>query len=186
MAETNTAPGHNAATGAHTEVHGKASFPPFEKENFPSQLVSFGVAFVLLYVIVSRLALPRVGSVIAARQNAIDSDLAAAAKLKDESNSALAAYEADLASARAKAQTIGSEIREKLHAEADAERKSLEERLTAQLATAEKTIATTRQTAMGNVHSIAADAASAIVQRLTGATPDGAALDSAVGASLKG
>ena len=54
------------------------------------------------------------------------------------------------------------------------------------LADAEKTIASTRETAMSNVRGIAADAAAAIVQRLTGVLPDGASLDSAVDASLKG
>ena len=62
----------------------------------------------------------------------------------------------------------------------------LEDRLAVKLADAEKSIATTRSTAMGNVRSIAADAASAIVQRLSGVTPDAAAIDRAVDASLKG
>jgi len=68
----------------------------------------------------------------------------------------------------------------------EAERKSLEDRLAAKLADAEKTIAATRSTAMSNVRGIAADAASAIVQRLTGSSPDGKALEAAVDASLKG
>jgi len=58
--------------------------------------------------------------------------------------------------------------------------------LSVKLADAEKTIASTRSAAMSNVRGIAADAASAIVQRLTGAAPDGKAVDSAVEASLKG
>ena len=66
------------------------------------------------------------------------------------------------------------------------ERKKLEDQLSAKLAQAEKTIAATRETAMGNVRGIAADAASAIVQRLTGVLPDSKAVSSAVDASLKG
>ncbi len=54
------------------------------------------------------------------------------------------------------------------------------------LAEAEKTIATTRKAAMSNVNNIAADAASAIVQRLTGVAPDAKVVASAVDASLKG
>ena len=184
------AEGHGEAKGtvAHTEAEGghKAPFPPFEKSTFASQLVSIVIAFVALYLIVSRIALPRVGSVIDARQNAIDGDLAAAQRLKDESDSALKSYESELAAARARAQAISTETRDKLNAASEAERKTLEEQLSLKLADAEKTIASTRESAMSNVRGIAADAAAAIVQRLTGMAPDGKSVDSAVDASLKG
>jgi F-type H+-transporting ATPase subunit b len=181
---------HGNAKGAtaHTEADGghKAPFPPFQKDTFASQLVSLLVAFVALYLIVSRIALPRVGSLLDARQNAIEGDLAAAQKLKDDSDNALKAYESELAAARSRAQAIGSETREKLNAASEAERKTLEGKLSAKLAEAEKTIAATREGAMRNVRGIAADAASAIVQRLTGVVPDGKAVETAVDRSLKG
>ncbi len=184
MAESH---GNAKGTTAHTEAdaHGRA-FPPFEKDTFASQLVSLVVAFVALYLIVSRIALPRVGGLIDERQNKIEGDLAAAQKLKDESDDALKAYESELASARARAQAIGTETREKLNAASEAERKTLEDRLSAKLAEAEKTIAATREKAMGNVRGIAADAATAIVQRLSGVKPDRRSVNSAVDASLKG
>ena len=188
MAESHGTPTKGQKTGAHTAADGGhgGAFPPFESSTFASQLVSLVIAFVALYVIVSRFALPRVGGVIDARHNAIEADLAAAQKLKDESDAALKAYEADLASARSRAQAIGNETREKLNAAAEAERKTLEDQLTTKLAAAEKQIAATRATAMSNVRGIAADAAGAIVQRLTGVLPDGKTVSSAVDATLKG
>ena len=185
MAESH---GDAKGTTAHTEADGghKAPFPPFQKDTFASQLVSLVIAFVALYLIVSRIALPRVGGLLDARQNAIEGDLAAAQKLKDESDSALKAYESELAAARSRAQAISNETREKLNAAAEAQRKTLEDQLSVKLADAEKTIASTREAAMSNVRGIAADAAAAIVQRLTGIMPDGKAVDSAVDASLKG
>ena len=172
---------HTAAEGGH-----KAPFPPFQKDTFASQLVSLAIAFVALYLIVSRIALPRVGSLLDERQNKIEGDLADAQKLKDESDGALKAYESELAAARSRAQAISAETREKLNAASEAERKTLEERLSVKLADAEKTIAATRETAMSNVRGIAADAAAAIVQRLTGVLPDGTSVNRAVDASLKG
>jgi F-type H+-transporting ATPase subunit b len=181
---------HGNAKGAtaHTEADGghKAPFPPFQKDTFASQLVSLLIAFVALYLIVSRIALPRVGKTIDDRQNAIEGDLTTAQKLKDESASALKAYESELAAARARAHAISAETREKLNAAAEAERKTLEERLSVKLTEAEKTIAATRTKAMGNVRGIAAEAAAAIVQRLTGVLPDGKSVKKAVDASLKG
>ena len=174
-------------TTAHTEAPAeKHEFPPFQKDTFASQLVSLLIAFVALYLIVSRIALPRVGDVIDARQKAIDGDLADAQKLKDQSDAALKSYENELASARSRAQAISTDTREKLNAASDAERKTLEERLSVKLADAEKTIASTRATAMGNVRGIATDAAAAIVQRLAGVQPDAQSVNSAVDASLKG
>jgi F-type H+-transporting ATPase subunit b len=188
VAESHGTPTKGQKTGAHTEANGGhgGGFPPFESSTYASQLVSLVIAFVALYVIVSRFALPRVGGVIDARQNAIEGDLAAAQKLKDESDAALKAYESDLASARSRAQAIGNETREKLNAASEAERKKLEDQLAAKLAEAEKTIAKTREAAMSNVRGIAADAAGAIVQRLTGVLPDSKVVNSAVDASLKG
>ena len=184
MAESH---GNASGTTAHTEAdaHGRA-FPPFQKDTFASQLVSLLIAFVALYLIVSRIALPRVGSVIDERQNKIEGDLADAQKLKDQSDSALKAYENELAAARSRAQAIGAETREKLNSASEAERKTLEDQLSVKLVEAEKTIASTREAAMGNVRGIAADAAAAIVQQLTGVLPDGKSVDSAVAASLKG
>jgi F-type H+-transporting ATPase subunit b len=180
--------GNPKGATAHTEADGghKAPFPPFQKDTFASQLVSLVIAFVALYLIVSRIALPRVGGLLDARQKAIEGDLAAAQKLKDESDSALKAYESELAAARSRAQAISTETREKLNAAAEAQRKTLEDQLSVKLADAEKTIASTREAAMSNVRGIAAEAAAAIVQRLTGIMPDGKAVDSAVDASLKG
>jgi F-type H+-transporting ATPase subunit b len=193
MAESSMAESHGAAqesggqSGAHTEADGgNGGFPPFDSSTFASQLVSLVIAFVALYLIVSRIALPRVGSVIDARQNAIEGDLAAAQKLKDESEAALKAYESELAAARTRAQAIGAETREKLNAASEAERKSLEGKLSQKLADAEKTIAATRTNAMSNVRGIAADAAIAIVQRLTGIAPDKRTVNKAVDATLKG
>lgn len=180
-----TEKGHATGTTAHTESSGKAAFPPFEKDTFASQLVSFAIAFGLLYFIVSKFALPRVGALISTREGIIEGDLSEAQKLKDESDEALKAYETELTAARARAQAIGTETRDKLSAKSEAERKALEADLAGKLADAEKTIAAMREKAMGNVKSIAADATSAIVERLTGAAPDAKSVDSAVNASLK-
>jgi len=184
------AEGHGDVKGQNTKSHteangGHGGFPPFDPSTFPSQLVSLVIIFVALYLIVSRIALPRVGAVIDARQNKIEGDLAEAQKLRDESETALKAYESDLAAARSRAQAIGAETRGKLNAASEAERRQLDNKLAGRLADAEKTIAATRATAMGNVRGIAAEAASAIVERLTGKAPDSKAVATAVDASLK-
>jgi F-type H+-transporting ATPase subunit b len=161
-------------------------FPPFDAHTFPSQLLWLAIAFVLLYVLMSKVALPRIGSIIEDRQTRIDNDLAEAQKSKEETEAAIASYEASLTSARAKAQTIATETRDKVNAEADAQRKTIESQLTDRLTAAEKQIADTKAQALSNVRTIAVDAASAIVARLSGAEPSAKDVESAVDASLKG
>jgi F-type H+-transporting ATPase subunit b len=82
------------ATNAHSEAPGgaKAPFPPLQAENFPSQLFWLAICFIALYVLMSRLGLPRVGGIIAARSATIENDLGEANRLKQETESAIAAY----------------------------------------------------------------------------------------------
>jgi F-type H+-transporting ATPase subunit b len=174
------------ATEAHTEhPGGKPQFPPFNKETFPSQLVWFVVFFVALYVIISKLAIPRIGGIVEARRGRIEGDLAEANALKGQSDAALSAYEKSLADARGRAQTLANETRDSLNAEAEVARKRLEGELNTKLAAAEQTITATKTAAMANVHGIAVDTASAIVQRLIGTQPAGGAVEAAVADALK-
>ena len=170
---------HTAST-EHPAQGGHGAFPPFQSETFVSQLVWLTIAFVLLYVLMAKLALPRVASIIENRQKRIEDDLADASRLKGESDAAVAAYEKALADARNRAQAIANETRERQAAEAEARRKTLENELNTKLAEAEKTIATTKQAAMGNVRGIAEDATRAIVERLIGQAPNEKAVAAAV------
>jgi F-type H+-transporting ATPase subunit b len=178
-----------AESTAHTEVPGgpggHPAFPPFQRETFASQLVWLTISFALLYVLMSKIALPRVGGILAAREKRIADDLAAANGFKAKSDAANAAYEKALADARARAQSIAAETRDKQTAEAEATNKRLEAELHERLAAAERSITATRTAAMGNVGTIATDTASAIVERLIGAAPADHEVRAAVGEVLK-
>jgi F-type H+-transporting ATPase subunit b len=175
-------------TLATTQAPGgaKPPFPPFNPETFASQIFWFAITFVLLYLLMSRVALPRVGTILSERSDRISGDLADAQKAKDDTDAAIAGYESKLADARANAQALAAKTRDQLMAEADERRKTLEGKLTERLHEAEKTIAQTKNTAMANVKSIAADAASEIVERLIGTKPDTKAVTDAVEKSMKG
>jgi F-type H+-transporting ATPase subunit b len=176
-----------ATTTAHTEQPAghKEPFPPFNGQTFASQLVWLVITFVFLYVMMSKVALPRIGAIIDNRQKHIDDDLADAQKFKSESDAAIASYEKALADARNRAQGIANEMRDKQNAAAEVSRKTLEEQLNGKLAEAEKTIAATKKAAMANVSAIAQDAATAIVQRLTGTAPSEKDVASAVAGAIK-
>jgi len=164
--------------------HG-GKFPPFESHTFASQVLWLAIVFIALYWLMSRVALPRIGSILEARRAQIAGDLAEAQRLKDQSDAAIAAYEKALAEARARAQALANETREKEAAAAEVRRKTLEAELNTKIAEAEKSIAVTRSSAMANVRGIAAEAASAIVERLVGVAPAGQEVANAVGDALK-
>ena len=173
-------------TSAHTAVPGEHKvFPPFAKETFASQLAWLALTFVLLYVLMAKVALPRIGGIFAARAKRIADDLAEAQRLRGDAEAALADYQKALADARNRAQTMAGETRAALNAEADKRRKALEEALNVKLADAERTIEATTAAAMANVRGIAVEAAGAIVERLIGATPAPAAVEAAVDSALK-
>ena len=180
MAETHTTSIEHVPAGEH-----KGGFPPFQSQTFASQLVWLVIAFVLLYVLMAKLALPRVGAIIESRQKRIDDDIAEAGTLKAQSDEAVAAYEKALADARARAQAIANETRDSQAAAAEVRRKTLEDELNVKLAEAEKTIAGTKQAAMSNVRGIAEDATRAIVERLIGLAPSDNAVTDAVAEALK-
>jgi F-type H+-transporting ATPase subunit b len=176
---------HSTSTEASPPSEHGGGFPPFQKDTFASQLLWLAVFFIALYLIASKLALPRVGSIIADRRSRIAGDLAEAARMKDAADQAIATYEKALADARARAQAIAAQTHERLNAGAEASRKALEAKLHTRLAESERTIAATRAAAMANVSSIAEEAAAAIVARLTGSAPSPAAVTSAVQAAIK-
>jgi F-type H+-transporting ATPase subunit b len=180
------------ATQAHTEqphggsAHGGGGFPPFQPDTFGSQLLWLALTFGALYLLMSRIALPRIGSILEERRDRIESDLSEANKLKGQTEAAIASYEKALADARARAQAIAGETRDQLQAESDASRRQLEAALGQRLAAAEAQIAATKATAMANVEGIATEAAAGIVERLVGAAPASGAVKDAVAAALKG
>jgi len=160
-------------------------FPPFEKETFASQALWLVITFVALYLLMSRIALPRIGAILETRKAHIDRDVAEANRLKGESDAAIAAYEKALADARARAQTLANETRERHAAEAEAARKALDAELNARIAAAEKVIAEKTSMAMTNVRGIAADTAAALIERLIGTAPAAKDIDAAVADVLK-
>jgi F-type H+-transporting ATPase subunit b len=156
----------------HTEVpEGHGGFPPFDKTTFPSQLLWLSVIFVLLYVLMARVALPRIASILQDRRKHVDDDLAEAQRFKEQSDAVIAAREQALADARAHAQTIINTKLQQHAAEAKESRTRFEEQLRKRLATAEQSIAERSSAAMANVEAIAADSVVAIVERLIGKTP---------------
>ena len=155
--------------------------PQLEVSTFLPQLVWLAITFCLLYVLMARIGLPRVGGAIDARRGRIDGDLARAAQLKSEAEAAMAAYQQTLASARAEAQAAVKQTTDRLAAEAAERQRQLGETLAQHTAAAEQQIAAAKQRALANMHDIAVDVGRSIAEKVTGSVPDAESLEAAVG-----
>lgn len=167
----------------HAASHG--GMPQFNVQSFAPQLIWLAITFVALYVILSRLILPRIGGAIEARQGRISGDLDEAARLKRETEDAVSAYEHALAEARVRAHAIATEQRATLTAEIEARNAELDQQLSRQTEEAEARIGRMREQALANVQDIAVDAALAIVEKLIGESADDGAVRNAVLSRLR-
>ncbi len=176
--------GEAASTTAGTEAHGggheSGVFPPLDQSTFPSQIFWLVIFFAALYFLMSRFALPRIGAIIENRQAKIDGDLSKAQALKDETETAVKAYEKALTDARARAGDIARETRAATAKDVDAEQHKLDAALAAKIAGAEATIAKSKAKALESVEDIAGESAAEIVAALTGAKVTKAALAKAL------
>jgi F-type H+-transporting ATPase subunit b len=164
----------------------KAAFPPFQAETYASQLFWLILVFGFIYWLMAKVVVPRMSGILADRAARISSDLDGAALAKAKAEEAGHAYEKALVEARDKAQSLAQQTREKSSAAQSERSKALEAELSAKVAKAEADITRMKDKAMGNVAGIAADAASAIVERLLGTAPTKSAVADAVKSVTKG
>ncbi|HEV2573441.1 MAG TPA: ATP F0F1 synthase subunit B [Beijerinckiaceae bacterium] len=165
---------------------GEAVFPPFDPTWFASQLIWLAITFGLLYWLMSRVALPRVAEILKTREDRIAGDLKSASDMQKQADDAAVAYEKALSDAKGNAQTTVQQMRDKLNAQIESDRKTLEAGLNDKLAAAEAQIASTKAQAMGSVAGIATDTAGEIIKHITGKGADAAAIARAVAAEKIG
>ena len=159
--------------------------PQLEPLDWAPQLIWLVVTFGILYVLMLKVALPRIGSVLDMRRAHIARDIETAETLRRETEEAIAAYEQAIAEAKQKAQNIAQEGRAKLNEEIAAERAKLDRELAAKSKEAEARIDEAKASALKEVNKVAADVAADIVQRLIGVAPSGPELAKAVEAARK-
>ncbi len=166
-------------TLAHGGAHEGGSFPPFEQTNWAPQFVWLVLIFGALYLLMSRLALPRVANILTTRETTINADLDAARSTQAKAQIAAKHNDATLAAKKDEAQAIGREAQAKAAAEGAAHRAAAEQKLAQAISAAEHRIAAEKAEKMKHVESVAKEAAAAIIAKLTGAEADAASIDAA-------
>jgi F-type H+-transporting ATPase subunit b len=142
--------------------------PQLDPDTFAPQLIWLAITFIGLYLVMARVALPRIGNAIEHRRDRIANDLDQAQALKEATDRAIATYEARMAEARARAHDMNQETRQKLKDEVEAERARVEADLAEKVAKAEKRIAKVKDNALVEMEKVAGDLAGDIVAKLIG------------------
>lgn len=163
-----------------------AGLPQLDVSTFSSQIVWLVITFVILYVLMSKTALPRIGEVLEERQNKIDGNLAKAEGLKAQAEAASDAYDTSLSDARGQAQAAIRDVKDKAATEAASRQAELNEKLQAQIATSEAAIAKARDEALSGIKDVATDVATSVFDKLIGEAPNAKSVDGAIAAALKG
>ncbi len=159
--------------------------PQLDFSTFPNQIFWLVVTLVVIYFVLSRIALPRIGAVLAERAGTITNDLAAAEDLKLKAVAAEEAYNKALADARSAAQNIAAETKAKIQADLDKELAKADAEISARSAESEKAIAEIRNSAVESVKTVAKDTAKEIVAAL-GGSADAKSVTAAINARVKG
>ena len=162
-----------------------AGMPQLDFSTFPNQIFWLLVTLVVIYFILSRVALPRIASVLAERQGTITNDIAAAEELKARAQEAEAAYDKALVDARAEAAKIVDNAKAEIQAELNVEMQKADAEIAAQTAESEKAIAEIQAGAADAVKAVAKDTAKEIVAAL-GGKADARSITAAVTARMKG
>ncbi|MCB1885491.1 MAG: ATPase [Geminicoccaceae bacterium] len=157
---------------AHVEAgeHG-GGMPQLNAATFPSQILWLILSFVLLYWLMKNRGLPRVARILETRQARIDGSLERATKLRGDAEAAYARHEKLVAEARARAAGDVQAMRERTGADLAKRQHDLDAKLNARIEEAEARVAASRAEAMQGVDAVAAEVASAMLERLVGASP---------------
>lgn len=184
-------PTHDVQIPAHGDLHAETlaaaehasgGLPQFEFQHWAGQIGYLLILFVILYVLVAKVFTPRLRKVMDERAQTIDSAIAAARSVQAEAAEQAEAARAEVEKARADARATAAAAKQRVTEEFNARLAADEAVVNARIADAESAIAKTRDAAMTNVATIAADAAGAMLDRLTGSK----ATDAELAAAIKG
>jgi F-type H+-transporting ATPase subunit b len=171
---------HAADAAGQAGEHAGGGFPPFDASLFSSQIFWFWIAFIALYIVLASVVIPRIAKTLAARRDAIEGDLKAAAEQTATAQAARSGAEKAAAEARAHARKTVEDMRlANVEAAAKAEAAAAKKAAT-KIAKAEAKIAASREAALASVNETVGDLAAAIVERVSGIKPTAKALEAGV------
>jgi len=182
--ETTNDAGQVADAAAHAGE--SVGMPQLDFSTFPNQIFWLVLSLIVVYFIVAKVILPRIGGVIEERHSVISDYIGQAADFKKQAEKAEADYETALKEARSSAQAIAAETKAEIQKELDKAVAKADAEISAKTAESEAAIAVIRESAVENVREVATATAGEIVSALMPSVSDDAAVAKAITARMKG
>jgi len=168
---------------SRTAMAESGGMPQLNFHDFAPQVVWLVITFVVLYLVMSKAAIPAISGTLEKRQGKIQGDLDAAEKANEETRALVTAYEKRLSDAREEARRLQRERTEADSAAATARLAELGQRLGAKIDEAEKRIAGQRATVLEGIEDMAHDIAAEVYGKLAGQPADRATLGAKIAAA---
>lgn len=159
--------------------------PQLNPSSFPSQIFWLAVTFAILFILMWKVALPRVGDTLSKREQKVSSDLQKAEKLQADAEKAQDDLEKALAESRSKAQAILSKASEEVAAEQAKRLDAFDADMATKAEEAQARIEAAREQALKSVHDVALEVTQASVEKLIGQPVDEATVKKAIDAAAK-
>ena len=143
--------------------------PQLNPEFWISQIFWLTLTFGILYIVLSKLILPKISANLELRKSQIQDNIEAAEKQRKDSESKLKEYDDIIFKSKLEAKNIFKDSREKVIKDINNKKETLENQINEEIKKAEKEIVVVKKSAPEKINKIAIEASSELVKKLIGA-----------------
>ena len=154
--------------------------PQLNPEFWISQIFWLTLTFGILYVVLSKLILPKISANLELRKSQIQENIEAAEKQRQNSETKLKEYEDIVLKSKLEAQNIFKETREKVLKDINAKKETLDKQIDEEIKKAEQEISLLKKGAPLKINKIAIDTSSELIKKLIGAEVNNSSISAIV------
>ena len=154
--------------------------PQLNPEFWISQIFWLTIIFGSLYILLSKLILPKISNNLETRKSQIAENIEAAEKQRNESDQKLKDYEKVINNAKIEAKNIFHQTREKILRDINNKKKSLEKKIDEEVNKAEKEILDFKKKSPEKINKIAIETSADLIKQIIGADVNNSSISAIV------
>jgi len=157
-----------------------SGMPQLNPEFWISQIFWLTLTFGILYIVLSKLILPKISANLELRKSQIQENIEAAEKQRKNSESKLKEYDDIIFKSKLEAKNIFKDAREKVLKNINSKRETLEKQIDEEIKKAEHEINVLKKSAPEKINKIAIETSSELVKKLIGAEVNNSSISAIV------
>ena len=154
--------------------------PQLNPEFWISQIFWLTLTFGILYIVLSKLILPKISANLELRKSQIQENIEAAEKHREDSESKLKEYDDIVTKGKLEAKNIYKEVREKALKDINLKKENLDKQIDEEIKKAEEEINILKKSAPEKINKIAIETSSELVKKLIGAEVNNSSISAIV------